>query len=442
MAVTPRAHALARLKAAAMTGAPELAPALAADVTLDASRADEPRRRVAGRGAVLAELARWWPREGTLIDWQEQAWEHGAAVTLERLDEHAHLSRLRLYLRWREGSVVAIWAYAARPRPAAHASPVGMPDEVLARVAPGGRREPLVADRSISGAGLDRVVARDGTTLIAKRVLPEGDWIGRTTGDPGREALLPYARLPAVVTAVEADPRRGWWVVMRDVSGALLPADGLLSHDDARLMLGSAAVLHREFADGPRVEVACALEDRLALHAPSTAEAERGGSDLVPKQLEVGWEGFVASAPSDVAEAVLGVLGDPAWLAAELRAAAPSTLLHGDLRDDNVAVLDGEAALIDWGLASWGPASVELAWFLLHDAWRIAAPREELLDDFRVAEGDLHSERALELGLLSGLVTHGWLLGHSATVHPDPCERAWANAEIAWWSDRARRALA
>jgi hypothetical protein len=47
----------------------------------------------------------------------------------------------------------------------------------------------------------------------------------------------------------------------------------------------------------------------------------------------------------------------------------------------------------------------------------------------------------LELGVIAGLVMYGWVFGHSAAYHPDPAERDWARAELAWWVPRARRAL-
>jgi hypothetical protein len=33
-------------------------------------------------------------------------------------------------------------------------------------------------------------VLADGQALIAKRIVPGSDWLGRQTRDPGREALL------------------------------------------------------------------------------------------------------------------------------------------------------------------------------------------------------------------------------------------------------------
>ena len=51
------------------------------------------------------------------------------------------------------------------------------------------------------------------------------------------------------------------------------------------------------------------------------------------------------------------------------------------------------------------------------------------------------SERDLDLGLIAGLQLYGWIFGHSAVIHPDPAERAWAREELGWWVPRVRAAL-
>src|SRR5438552_2844164 len=81
------------------------------------------------------------------------------------------------------------------------------------------------ASRGWSGNALERVVLADGRALIAKRIVPGADWIGRASADPGREGLLftsgALDRLPPaldhamVAAARDAD---AWWLVMRDVS--------------------------------------------------------------------------------------------------------------------------------------------------------------------------------------------------------------------------------
>jgi hypothetical protein len=408
MAVTPGAPVLALLRAAAMTGASVLEPALAADVDLDASRADEPRLLLHGRDAVLAELERWWSGEATLIDWHEQLGPEGALVELERLEERGLVTRLRLCLRWREATVQRIWAWEARPRPEAAASPEPAPEAVRAALAPG---------------------------LAVRRVRPGSGWLARVTDDRGREALLPWERLPAGVVRVVAEPADGWWVVRREL--------GTGGGVDAAALGQVAAAVHAAFADGQPVAVAARLEDRLTLHAPATAAAERGGRDLVPKQLAAGWECFARVAGPDLAATVLGVLEQPGPLVERLEAIGPATLVHGDLRMERAGLVDAGAAragggerradgsdtgprelvLDGWGLATWAPAALEAAW----------AEDAALVDALSGPERDL--------ALLARLADRGWRIGLAAVAHPDPALRGRARDELERHAPGARRAL-
>jgi phosphotransferase family enzyme len=205
-------------------------------------------------------------------------------------------------------------------------------------------------------------------------------------------------------------------------------------------VLDAAAALHARFAYAVPDGVAT-LNDRLGMSSPRVAEAERAGPDLLPKQLEAAWDAFADAVPQEVATEVLTAAVDPAPLADALEAAGPLTLLHGDLRDDNLGLVGDRVVLLDWDLATAGTPTVEFAWYLCHDAWRIDATHDELEADFRAAEGERLDAHEIELGLLTGLVQYGWVFGHSLRVHPDPAETAWAKAELDWWVARTERAL-
>ena len=149
------------------------------------------------------------------------------------------------------------------------------------------------------------------------------------------------------------------------------------------------------------------------------SEAERDGVDLLPKQLETTWEAFAEAVDADVGEAVLGIARDPAGFVAEFERCG-TTLIHGDLRDEQLGI-DGERVIaIDWGLASNAHPAFELAWYMMHCRWRIEASHEQIVEDFRRAMGERDDPRALELGLISGLVQYGWILGNSALHPPRP----------------------
>jgi hypothetical protein len=310
------------------------------------------------------------------------------------------------------------------------------------------RREPLAAADGRSGSLLERVVLAGGQTLVVKHVRDGGDWIMRATADHGRAATLwsrgVLARVPEVIdhAVVGAEQVEGGWVViMRDVSAALVPEHARVSRADSGRVLEAAAALHAAFADDPPLRL-CSLADRYGFLSPATARREAGGADEVPRLIGRGWERFAEVAPAEVAGPVLAVLEGPASLAAAL-SRFPSTLVQGDLKLGNLGFFGDRVVMLDWGTQTgWAPAAVEVAWYLAINWSRIDATREQVLDDFRAAEGDRHDEDALRLALLGGLVQLGWDKALHASGHPDPAVRAREAADLAWWTARARDALA
>ncbi len=406
--------ALDALRAAMATGDVEaLARTYARNAVLHASLPGGRVRRD-GRPAIVAELAAWWDGPGEVGEWRAGEWPGGAALTAARDGV-----RRRHYLHLSGDLIARHWVYAM--------APAGL----------GGGN---------SGAQLERVTLADGTPGIAKRVVPGGDWLGRVAGGRAITAELWRAgvlqRLPACIetgiVAVEPDGD-GWRIVMRDLSAALLPAQGAISRAHHREAMAAAAALHAAFR-GQSFDGAITLEAHLAISSLAVVEAERAGSDVIPKQLETAWEAFAEAADEDVAQAVLANLADSAPLAQALRAGG-TTLVHGDLRDDNLGFADGRVVLLDWDIAGEGTPALEVAWYLCHDAWRTEGTHDELLEDFLLAEGGAVSERDLDLGLIAGLQLYGWIFGHSALIHPDPGERAWAREELGWWVPRVRAAL-
>jgi hypothetical protein len=406
------------------------------------------RVRATGRPEIARRLAGWYADPGRLVEWSAAEHPGGAAIWLERAGE-GRVVRQRHYLRTRAGRILRHWIYGAPPRTAApglapaDATP---PPALLARQGRVAEVRPIVSS-GWSGDALVGVAMADGRRLVAKRIVPGGGWIASHTADPGREGLLVaegwIERMPPALDHTLVDARReegAWWVLMRDVSDHLWPAQGRIAREENARVLAAADRMWKAFW-GVRVPAAASLARRLDLLSPQVAERERAGLDLLPNQLEAAWEAFAAVVPRDVADPVLAVLADPEPLAAWLSARG-STLLHGDLRDEHLGADGDRVVLIDWGLATQGHPVVDLSWYLMHCAWRIDATRDEIVDDFRRARGEADDAGAVEVGLLTGLVQYGWILGHSAVVHPDPAERAWAREELAWWVPSARRALA
>ena len=396
-----------------------------------------------GREAIVAHLS--GPGPGDVVDWDAREWESGAAITFEWHGPGGP-DRRRWYVRREGDEVSGLYSYARQPEGRQDRAQTRSREQALAQLGAGARREPLEHSGN-SGAAIERVVLGDGTTLIAKRVGRGADWLGRVTNDRGRTALLwqagAFERMPAELDhGIESviEDGDGWWVVMRDLSATFLGDERRLSRAESRRILDAAAAMHAEFA-GDVPDGAASLTARIGMSSLRVAEAERSGPDLLPKQLDAAWDAFAESVPEDVAGEVMPLVRDPSVLPAELERRGRSTLIHGDLRDDNLGLTDDRIVLLDWDLATAGTPTVEFAWFLCHDAWRADATHDEIEHDFREAEGDRLDAAEAELGMLSGLVQYGWIFGHSLRVHPDPAERAWAEEELRWWVPRTRRAL-
>ncbi len=416
-----------------------LRPLLADGTVLDAA-SERGRVRLAGPEAILRHLS--GPGPGEILEWDSREWPTGVALTFEWRGASG-LDRRRWYLRRDDETITGWWSYAARPA-SGGAAGARMSPELLDRL--GATAAPL-EHAGNSGAALERLVTAEGIVLIAKRVGGDSDWLGRVTRDRGRTALLweagAFARMPSELDpGIESVERDGeaWWIVMRDLSSTFLGDERRLTRGESERILRVAAAMHAEFS-GDVPDGAAALEDRLGMASLPVAERERTSQDLLPKQLEAAWDAFAEAVPRDVGDEILAAVRDPAPLAAALLAASPPTLLHGDLRDDNLGLASEAVALLDWDLAAAGPATFEFTWYLCHDAWRIDASHDEIEADFRAAEGERVADHAHELGMLAGLVQYGWIFGHSALIHPDPAERAWAREELGWWVPRTRRAL-
>jgi aminoglycoside phosphotransferase (APT) family kinase protein len=420
-----------------------VATRLAADVVLETSN-EAGRRRVEGSEAVVAHLSA--PGPGAVRDWDAQEWPTGIALSFEWEGESV-TDRRRWYLRTApDGRVIEIWSTAARPTTGA-APAIDPPAALLEEL--GALRVERLSHGGNSGAALLRAHRDDGTAFVLKRVSAAGaDWLARVTHDEGRTAQLYLAGAfdrmpPSIAHGIVAVERAGGaaWIAMRDVQAHLLPQGARLSRDDSRRILAAAAELHRAFRD--RVPSGAAtLSDRIGMSSPGVADAERPHPDLLPKQFEQGWDAFAELVPEDVSDPVLDLTRRPGALAAALEGAyGGTTLIHGDVRGDNLGFDGDRLVLIDWDLATAGTPTVEFAWYLAHSARRIDATHDEIEADYRASRGDSLDESELELGLVSGLVQYGWRIAHSARVHPDPAETAWGNRELDWWVPRARAAL-
>lgn len=316
-------------------------------------------------------------------------------------------------------------------------------------------RRPLSVEGGFSGNTLERIKLKDGRELIHKRVNPDEDWISRATGDRGRLIAMWRTglidRIPPVVdhtiVAVEAHDD-GWSVFMRDAAELLVPRDRRLDRRAVARLLRAMADMHNTFW-GEELPELCSIEDRYHLLSPRTIrrELDLGNS---ADALTSGWEAFSEQVPTEIADVIMPIVEDPTPIADQLRT-CEQTLIHGDLRLDNLGFTDEGIVLLDWGERS-GPAppAVELMWFLGFDALLFDCTREDVIAEFRALYGDRVDDRVMDLAFIGGLAHLGChfglgILGRSPTMArltgDEAYKRAAAETELSWWIRAVEDAL-
>jgi aminoglycoside phosphotransferase (APT) family kinase protein len=116
----------------------------------------------------------------------------------------------------------------------------------------------------------------------------------------------------------------------------------------------------------------------------------------------------------------------------ELLASLPVSLLHGDLKLDNIGLgVDGHMWLIDWAMPMLAPPAVELGWFLAINSRRLPVALDEVMKRYAHAAA-LSSElrrRHDAAAVLCGLLLRGW----RKALDADEGEPE----ELRWWCEHA-----
>jgi hypothetical protein len=328
------------------------------------------------------------------------------------------------------------------------------PDALAAVVGPVAfiERSPLVTlGYTYTGNTLERLdlhLASGGRqTLVLKRTATTLNWPAWRSGDAvGREtALLAEPALTGVWEVLEC-PYRAFAVrlgdaglLMDDLSDHLLPdIDEPISVADEEALLAALAALHARYweSDVLRLPWLAAPVVRFALLGPmsSTEEARRPSPDVFFDDVRRGWEIAFSRLPSHVKE----LLSRPASVLAADCAGLPSTLLHGDAKVANFALLPGRrVAAFDWQLLGAGPATLDLGWYLAVNSGRLARPKEHVIAHYRdLLESHLTRplsnllwERMVSIGILSGALMLLWAKALSLEESGSPQ----AAEEWNWW---------
>jgi thiamine kinase-like enzyme len=163
----------------------------------------------------------------------------------------------------------------------------------------------------------------------------------------------------------------------------------------------------------------------------SNIEAERGGTDPVPKLVGEGWKRIRDVAPG-IAKILLPLLDNPFPLV-EAQARGPQTLVHSDWKAGNLgAHEDGRTVLLDWAFPGEAPGSLDIAWYVAVNCDLLPQSKEDTIEAYREAlqrngvEVGAWWDEWMSLGLLGMAVLMTW---------------SKSGDELAWWEEVVPRAV-
>lgn len=297
-----------------------------------------------------------------------------------------------------------------------------------------------------SGARIERGLLDGTTPVYIKTSDVATDIVGLATGDPRRELRLHRAGLfhqstDGVATAVLGieDNDTHLVTITRDLGPSVLTWDVSLNLEQVRAIFTGITALHRQFAGQPPTGL-CRLDTRISLFAPWRLDALRPANSGLVDAITRGQELLVDLVPADVAAAIDRCYDQPGPLADAL-AADQATLLHGDFYLPNIAIEGSTLIPLDWGMATQGPAALDLITFCLSAMSNVTLDRAALLNEAREACRDLCDDYTFARCSFWGLMELGWNKALDIVDHPDPAKQATERGDLDFWVRQSRTAL-
>lgn len=348
------------------------------------------------------------------------------------------------------------------------------------------RREPLKG--GVSSAQLERLrveiaLGRSGRrremlSLFFKRMKSDESWLMRSSGDlrcrevqlwrHGLLADMPRVLCVPVLAAAYDEAAREGALLLADVGrwlGTIEDCFAPVQPGQLRQYLDHLARLHVHYWQDARLTderfALASVEQTLLMLAPASIQAQLDAGDAhsyLPVS-RAGWEAFFTYGPTATLNKVQRLFDAPAALLADA-AAAPATLLHGDAWPPNMGMLPGAGGmrgrhtgkrtiLLDWALATAGPASFDPFWLLF--AWRtvdtrraLTCYRERLTYHLARRGIDMSAEQwrlLVDLGVVRTVMTCGESMGQDVLFARNTARRARAVEALAWWLGWAARAI-
>jgi hypothetical protein len=313
-------------------------------------------------------------------------------------------------------------------------------------------REPL-STVGFTSARFERLVVTlasgEQRRLVSKRIRIAEDWTAVRSSDTcGRAtAMLAEPRLAAIWDAF-ACPYLGFAahdgevaLLMDDLTPYLFPdVRQPLAEAEEERVLGALATLHARFWGAPVLDLPwlaqpehlAGLLDARCANDPAAISAF---TDTLREHGTRGWALALRQLPRSLDGLIRSPACELSWMWREL----PRTLLHGDTKVANFALLpDGRVAAFDWGLVGAGPATLDLGWYVAVNASRLVRSKECTMQRYRAlldAAGATLEDGCWEALVSAGLVIAARMLLWSKALAVE-AGRAGAREEWVWWVER------
>lgn len=223
-----------------------------------------------------------------------------------------------------------------------------------------------------------------GDHRLVLKHLSVADWLALAAGDHGCRSLAVWRNgaldrlAPEIRHGIVAGSRDGdgHALLMHDCGAGLSTKPTPVTARRVERMLQALAILHsRWWADDalgdPAYELAD-VETILTMTWPQSWPRMRNAAGprwssahMGVSMLETGWQALLDLTEPDVSATIEQLVAEPRRLVEELES-EPATLVHGDYRLDNVAVMPDESVVVlDWQFAAQGPGVMDVAWMVM-----------------------------------------------------------------------------